>query len=80
MGNKKFKESFKRGRLGYRILITTFIYLFLLVAELSPFILIKDSNKVLAIILVSITTVAYIFIILVYIWDVIKEKDRDSNK
>lgn len=80
MKDNKNKGLFKRGKLGYRILIISFVFIFILIAELSPFIFLKDANMVLAIILVSITAAAYILIILLLIWDHLKTKYNVEDK
>ena len=77
---KKFNERFRKGTLGFKIVWLSIVYVFLFVALLSPFILIEGASKVLAIILLSVLTVAYVFILLLYIWDWIKAKYQIEDK
>lgn len=68
MSNKKLSKTKKK------IIILSFIYLFILVSFLSPFIAIEGSNKTLGFIIAGILTLAYLFILLVFLWDWIKSK------
>ena len=76
---KKIKDYFRRGTLGFKILFLTFIFVFLIVAILSPFILIEGSNKILAIILVVVVSSIYVIMLLIYIWDWLKEKYQSDD-
>lgn len=68
MSNKKLSKTKKK------IIILSFIYLFILVSFLSPFIAIEGSNKTLGFIIAGILTLAYLLILLVFLWDWIKSK------
>lgn len=68
MSNKKLSKTKKK------IIILSFIYLFILVSFLSPFIAIEGSNKTLGFIIAGILTLVYLFILLVFLWDWIKSK------
>lgn len=68
MSNKKLSKTKKK------IIILSFIYLFILVSFLSPFIAIEGSNKTLGFIIAGLLTLAYLFILLVFLWDWIKSK------
>ena len=68
MANKKLSKTKKK------IIFLSFTYLFILVSFLSPFIAIEGSNKTLGFIIAGILTLAYLFILLVFLWDWIKSK------
>ena len=68
MSNKKLSKTKKK------IIILSFIYLLILVSFLSPFIAIEGSNKTLGFIIAGLLTLAYLFILLVFLWDWIKSK------
>ena len=68
MSNKKLSKTKKK------IIFLSFIYLFILVSFLSPFIAIEGSNKTLGFIIAGLLTLAYLFILLVFLWDWIKSK------
>lgn len=78
MANKR--KLFKRGSTSFRILIISFIYVFLLISFLAPILLVKDYSKVFAIIVVAVISVAYIFAVLMIIWDYIKTKSKEEDK
>ena len=74
----KLAPYFRRNTLGFKIVFLTIIYLFLLIAALSPFIFIKESSKTLAIILFVAISLIYFVILLLFNWDWFKNK-YDSN-
>ncbi|MGI6675569.1 MAG: hypothetical protein ACOX26_03765 [Bacilli bacterium] len=76
---KKIRDYFRRGTLGFKILFLTLIFVFLVVAILSPFILIEGSSRVLATILVVVVSSIYVLIILIYIWDWLKENYQSDD-
>lgn len=68
MANKKINKMVKK------ILFLTFMYLFILISLLSPFIVIEGANKVLGYILAGIITLIYLFILLILFWDWFKTR------
>lgn len=59
-----------------KIIYLSFIYLLIIVSFLSPFIAIEGSNKVLAFIIAGILTLIYLLVLLVFVWDWLKEKNQ----
>lgn len=70
MAKKKLSNSVKK------IIYLSFIYLLIIVSFLSPFIAIEGSNKVLAFIIAGILTLIYLLVLLVFVWDWLKEKNQ----
>ena len=70
---------FKRGKLGWRILWLTFIFFLLFASIFAPFMLYENANRTLGLILLCVLGLVYLFIILIFVWDWLKEQDF-SNK
>lgn len=70
MAKKRISKTAKK------IIYLSFIYLFIIVSFLSPFIAIEGSNKVLGFIIVGILTLVYLLVLLVFVWDWLKEKNQ----
>lgn len=66
----------KLSKNSKRVIFISFIYLFVMVSFLSPFIAIEGSNLTLAIIIAGILTFIYLLILLVYLWDWLKAKAK----
>lgn len=77
---KQLADSFKRGKLGWKIIWLTLIFLVLFVSIFSPFMLIEGANKTLGIILLVILGFIYIFVLLIFLWDWLKSKVSDEEK
>lgn len=71
---KTNKKLFRHGSTSYKILILTGVFLFVIISFLSPFMLVEDSNKTLALIISICLFVVYLLILLIFIWDHIKAK------
>lgn len=70
MAKKKLSKTVKK------VIYLSFIYLLIMVSFLSPFIAIEGSNKVLAFIIAGIITLIYLLVLLVFVWDWLKEKNQ----
>lgn len=64
----------KQSNSKKKIMLISFIYLFVLITFLSPFITIEGSNKMLGYIIASILTLFYLLIMLIFLWNWIKIK------
>ncbi len=83
MSNRKksnFGSYFKRGKLGWRILWLTFIFLLLFASIFAPFMLYENANRTLGLVLLCALGFVYIFIILIFVWDWFKEQDSGNKK
>lgn len=69
---KKIKKFFKKGEIGYRLLILTIVYIITSLAFLTPFMTIEGANITLGIIITVVLSAIYITIVLFTIWDKIK--------
>ena len=63
------KNNFKK-----KIIFLTFIFLFVSIAFLTPFIAIEGASKTLGFIIVGILTFIYLFILIAWLWDWYKSK------
>ena len=82
MNKNNFFSYFRKGTLGYRIFLLTLIFAILFVSIFSPFMLVEGSNRTLGFILLGILAFIYVFILLIYIWDYLKNKcsqDKESK-
>jgi len=77
---KSLQDAFKRGKLGWKIIWSTLIFLILFVSIFSPFMLVEGANKTLGIVLLCILGFVYAIILLIFIWDWLKEKVSDDQK
>mgnify|MGYP004651717701 FL=1 len=68
----------KKNSLKKKVLLLTFIFLFITISVLSPFMLVEGANKKIGYILLGIIIVVYLFILLVYFWDWFKEHFSDE--
>ena len=65
--NKKLKKH------GKKLLFITFIYVFVFVSILAPFITIEGANRTLGYILLGVLSFIYLLILVVCLWDWLKE-------
>ena len=64
----------KLSKTSKKVIFLTFIYLFILIAFLSPFIAIEGSNKTLGLIVAGIITLIYLLTLLVILRDWMKAR------
>lgn len=70
MAKRKLSKTTKK------ITYLSFIYLFLIVSFLSPFIAIEGANKVLGFIIAGIITLIYLLVLIIFLWDWLKQKNQ----
>lgn len=68
----------KLSKTKKKVLILSFIYIFVIISFLSPFIAIEGSNKTLGFVIAGIITLLYLFTLLVFLWDWMKEKTNSK--
>lgn len=66
----------KLSKTAKKITYLSFIYLFLIVSFLSPFIAIEGANKVLGFIIAGIITLIYLLVLIIFLWDWLKQKNQ----
>lgn len=68
----------KLSKTKKKVLVLSFIYIFVIISFLSPFISIEGSNKTLGFVIAGIITLLYLFTLLVFLWDWIKGKTNNN--
>ena len=57
-----------------KIILVTFIYVFMIISFLAPFIATEGANKTIGFVIVGIITIAYLLFLLTVFWDWYKER------
>lgn len=74
------RNCLKRGKLVWKIMWLTFIFLLLFAFLFTPFMLYDNANRSIGLVLLCVLGFVYIFIVLLYVCDWLKKRTIGDNK